>query len=693
MASQNKSSIKFGDRTQWLRELSVLPKRAQAGETVTLKVSLSHKGFSRHVGFDENKLKAVLGVFKYSFSSEDCTSLNESLNSLSTTCPKYQEKGWTLKLPDKLPDGSCLITVRVDLDLSPATSGAATSAGSPKTIGNIENEVELAIGFNVDFDDFKTLTAETTLNVVSQQQRETQTSVTLQRSAALPTDDQALWVAIRNRTQALEFSRYQRFIDCLFCGRDIDVTQFRAFGSNVNGCLDPDADRPLSIYGPYAYNVLKLATQVFLTLESGVIIREGRSQSHFLLSPERLFDIEKEQNRLGQPKISIEDINRRLRHYLFQQGDQASVLPYLNRIVTALVGLDTDDIEEVLPYCNGILQHRLTSPSLLELIWSYWHEEAMLVQTMNTIALRFQNRRSSPRDPLGEFELDALRPLNNMIWGYIQDEHNRLTVQRRAYEYQHHYGLALVGKAVAGMIPADVRSKFIQAFHNLLYRAAVFYREDQDTTIIADTFPLLNALREVHLLLAEGAHNQFGDLPWTARGEMLMMQWMLARPEMREFLRGRYMVPYQESWMGAVDCMKKLQGWTDTTVTHFHELGVTGERILLSIRYGDWIDIENTQEQAKNWARYWKPEIQRYIHGYMTATGVDLMADVTDNRDAATRYLQPSALLQRRLETQTGRKSLSAPRLVGASSTVQAGFTELPMPQRSRALRYKREAE
>ena len=54
--------------------------------------------------------------------------------------------------------------------------------------------------------------------------------------------------------------------------------------------------------------------------------------------------------------------------------------------------------------------------------------------------------------------------------------------------------------------------------------------------MIADAFPVLNALREVHLLLAEGANNQYRDLPWTARGEMLMQQWLLARPEFREFL-------------------------------------------------------------------------------------------------------------------------------------------------------------
>ena len=40
-----------------------------------------------------------------------------------------------------------------------------------------------------------------------------------------------------------------------------------------------------------------------------------------------------------------------------------------------------------------------------------------------------------------------------------------------------------------------------------------------------------NALKDVHLLLSEGAHNQFGDLPSTARQEMLLQQWILARPD------------------------------------------------------------------------------------------------------------------------------------------------------------------
>ena len=38
---------------------------------------------------------------------------------------------------------------------------------------------------------------------------------------------------------------------------------------------------------------------------------------------------------------------------------------------------------------------------MLELIYSYWLEEGMLVQTMNAVAMRFQNVRSpGEQDPL-----------------------------------------------------------------------------------------------------------------------------------------------------------------------------------------------------------------------------------------------------------------------------------------------------
>lgn len=169
--------------------------------------------------------------------------------------------------------------------------------------------------------------------------------------------------------------------------------------------------------------------------------------------------------------------------------------------------------------------------------------------------------------------------------------------------------------------------------------------------MVADAFPLLNGLKEVHLILAEGAHNQFGDLPWTARIEMLIEQWLLSRPEMREFLHGRAMVPYKEPWMGQVDAMRKVQGWGDTSITHFQQLAEFGEQVLLSVRYGDWIDV-HSEDNARNWARYWKPEIQSYIHDYRAVTSVDLAAEVGDPREAQRRFLPPAVHLRNQLSAQ-----------------------------------------
>lgn len=453
--------------------------------------------------------------------------------------------------------------------------------------------------------------------------------VTLRRTAANPTKDQALWVAIRNRTRALSFSGsgYKDFIDRILCGRvpvdpssPVLTRQLSELGSNV--------------YGVGAYELLKTATQVFLLLECGVAINTTGSNSS-----DEIFDPQEEANRLGKNgPIDIKEIQDKLDAYL-----GGGRLPYINRIVKSV--FPGDEAGNI--HCYGVLTSKVDGPCLIELIWNYWHEEGMLVQTMNAISRRFQNVRGpGDRDPLAHLEIDPLRPLNNLLWGYIQDEQHRLTVKRRMYEYDHHYGLTLYGKAVPKLRSADSRSKFLEGFHNLLYLCSVFFKEDNDTTVIADGFPLLNALKEVHLLLAQGAHNQFGDLPWQAREEMLIQEWLLARPEIREFLQSRPMVPYKEAWMGQVDTMKTLQGWTDVTVTHFRDLGVFGEQILLSIRYGDWIDI-NFEDSAKNWARYWRPEIQGYIHAYRATTGVDLT-----NPDAVD-YTKPTVHLQKRLLAQT----------------------------------------
>ena len=324
-------------------------------------------------------------------------------------------------------------------------------------------------------------------------------------------------------------------------------------------------------------------------------------------------------------------------------------LPYYDLIVDRIKEFVVDrdeDIEETAEEDNFLSLK--DQPILIELIWSYWHEEGMLVQTMNAIAKRFQNIRNGDRDPLANLELDPLRPLNNIIWGYIQDAQHRLTIARRSYEYDHNYGLRLFGKAVQDFVPADTRSKFINAFHNLLYRASLYYKEADDMTINADAFPLLNAIREVHLILSESSHNQYGDLPTVSRIEMLMEQWILSRPEIREFLGGRVMVPYKEPWMDRVDTMKTLQGWGDVSVTYYHDLATYGEQILLSIRLDNWAQIDD-RDVARNWADLWRDAIQRYLHSYYSVTGVDLTLE-SFNQPKEEKFSMPAFLIQQKVQ-------------------------------------------
>ncbi len=451
--------------------------------------------------------------------------------------------------------------------------------------------------------------------------------VRLERTRVHPTRDQALWIAIRNRTHAIGFNRYSNFIN-------------RVLQIEERDRLDnPVLERKLkelgtNLHGMHAYEVLKIATEAFLLLECGIRIEEDRDPNR------SFFDFKQESALTGEP-VSFEYAQAKLREYLGHPPQ----LPYITRVIAAAF----PEWRTGTVCHDRVLTGGINEPCLIELIWSYWHEEGMLAQTMNAVTRRFQNVRGpGDRDPIAHLEIDPLRPMNNIIWGVIQDEVRRLSVKRRAYEYEHQYGLSLYGKAIREMRPADSRSQFLEGFHNLLHLCAVFFKEDNDTTVIADGYPLLNALKEVHLLLAQGAHNQFGDMPWTARSEMMLQQYILSRPELRDFLQSRAMVPYKEAWMPQVDTMKTLQGWSDVTVTHFRDLAVYGEQILLSVRYGDWIAIVD-EDSAKNWARYWRPEIQGYLHAYRAATGVDLTN--ADTVDATV----PAVLLQKRLTLQQQR--------------------------------------
>ncbi len=387
---------------------------------------------------------------------------------------------------------------------------------------------------------------------------------------------------------------------------------FSAIQSLIDGIIDPvtrpgstNASTSSLLLNSQAYNILKFAMEQ--------VVRNG---------------------------LGIPDKNTSLPP--FPPNTANGILPYYER-VTKEIGDFFNASGKI--YTNPFFKTRL-SGIRSELIWSYWHEEGMLVQSINAIALRFQNIGTGGRDPLANFELDSLRPISNILWGYVQDAQHRLSIVRRNYEYQSQYGIRLSGKAAPDLLPVTSRSNFIGAFHNLLHKCSQFYRDVDNLTIKADPFPVLNALREVNLLLTEGMHNQFNDLSLTARIEMMIEQWILGRKEIKEFLRGKAMVIYDEPWMGVVDTMKNIQGWQSTSIKPYHELAEYGEDILLSIRYTMWSQINNPQV-AGNWANKFRPAIQRYTYSYQAVTGVDITAE---NINESGKSIMPATLIANRYQ-------------------------------------------
>src|SRR5512133_3013479 len=104
----------------------------------------------------------------------------------------------------------------------------------------------------------------------------------------------------------------------------------------------------------------------------------------------------------------------------------------------------------------------------VELFWCYWLEEGGLIQTINSLCMRFQNKDHAQNTPLNHFDMSPLYRVADYLWGYIEDEPNRLSVRRRTFEYLHQYGIGLVGRAIDKTAPADVRSRFLQSFHTAL---------------------------------------------------------------------------------------------------------------------------------------------------------------------------------------------------------------------------------
>lgn len=433
-------------------------------------------------------------------------------------------------------------------------------------------------------------------------------SVRLRRAAVEPTPDQALWVAIRSSTTALGFRGYRAFLD--------GVVGEQLFGRGGRRA-DPVRRHGPGLAGVDPYELLQVATAVFMMSHCGV---DPRHDLDFHL------DLGAESRRLDRDVVSGQlEAEYRQQLELLPADGGLEVLPYLALIRGKLGDVAvTGDADRRARILDGILRERLVRPCLIDLVWSFWMECAGLPQAIDAITWRFQNRSSGPagRDPLAGLDVDPLRPLNDLIWGLVQNARagHLLTPARRIDEYEHALGVGIRPRGGT----ADPRTRFMESFHHLLALCAEFYRDDDNMTIRADAFGLLNALREVHLMLSEGSGNAWRGITWTTRQEMLVEQYVLSRPEMREFLPSRTMVAYPEDWMGPLETMNRLQGWSDVSILHYLTLATAGEQLLVGIRFGDWTQVQEA-DRAANWARYWRPEVQGYANAHRAVTGVDPM--------------------------------------------------------------------
>ena len=205
-------------------------------------------------------------------------------------------------------------------------------------------------------------------------------------------------MSIRKGTDALGFDRYFDFMNWIFCN-DGDREMPEAISRKPNLLGDNARRRFLPFTDTDAYRNIKVATESFVMANCGVF-------SHF-----REGDADYVQNQVGIPdRVTPGSLTHGLHEYMHSVSAPGvkELLPYLAIVRRKLIdqNVKVKDIGDIVlgaderntGQCYGLLRHRLTCPCLLELIWCYWQEEGMLVQTMNALTRRFQNMRS----PMGE---------------------------------------------------------------------------------------------------------------------------------------------------------------------------------------------------------------------------------------------------------------------------------------------------
>jgi hypothetical protein len=259
---------------------------------------------------------------------------------------------------------------------------------------------------------------------------------------------------------------------------------------------------------------------------------------------------------------------------------------------------------------------------LVEPIWSYWLDVGCLAAVTTALALR---QADDPRALQGIPKLDLPAEIGGALTTWLHDHRDGQRASARETNYLAHYGLRLFG-GKQRIAP----SAFLDGFHDVLV-AAVQQNQAQRAL---NGLRLAHLLRRAHFKLARSASSIVDGLPHAqvfprlretlllGRADLLIAQRLLAEPRIRSGLGGFTLVPYPEPWMGSMDRLRQVTGSMDSLSVFHHDLAVTSEALVLSIRHGDWTNAPATS--ATRWASFWQLEIARYLVAYQEVTGVRL---------------------------------------------------------------------
>lgn len=264
---------------------------------------------------------------------------------------------------------------------------------------------------------------------------------------------------------------------------------------------------------------------------------------------------------------------------------------------------------------------------LVEPIWSFWMDAAHLARATTLLAARqigtpMRGSRSIPKVPLPP-------QLIELLTTWFNDHHDGARASAREANYRAHYGLHLPGARNGHGMRS---SRLLDAFHAVLLEA-IGHKETMRASDASDlTLPL--QLRRLHALLSgtasrivEGVdpsqlYTRLGESLSLGRADLLVAQSLLATPEVSAALRGYVLVAYPERWMPSLDQLRTLTRTIDSLSLFYHDLAVTSEALLLSIRFGNW--IQSSPAAATQWATFWQDDIARYLVAYQEVTSIAL---------------------------------------------------------------------